>query len=110
MTQNLKAYAIANLRAVRMGPDIVEYLERIDATLVPYGGRFIVHGATPELVEGAWDGTPIVVEFPDVEHLRAWYDSSAYRAILPLRTRNSDGDVIIVEGVDDTHKATDILD
>jgi len=105
----MKAYAIAYLRNVRMGADIVEYLERIDATLAPYDGHFIVHGAQAEPIEGAWEGTPIVIEFPDYDHLRGWYDSPAYREILPLRTENSDGVVIFVEGVDRTHKATDVL-
>ena len=31
------------------------------------------------------------------------------QAILPLRTRNSDGEVLLIDGVDDDHKATDIL-
>ena len=105
----MTAYAIAYLRNVRMGDEIVEYLERIDATLAPYDGHFIVHGAPPERIEGEWEGTPIVIEFPDYDHLQGWYDSAAYREILPLRTHNSDGVVIFVEGVDRTHKATDVL-
>lgn len=109
MGQKMKAYAIANLRSVRMGDAIVEYLERIDETLAPYDGHFIVHGATAEQIEGDWDGSPIVIEFPDYDHLRDWYESPDYREILALRTENSDGVVIFVEGVDRTHKATDVL-
>ena len=109
MGQKMKAYAIANLRSVRMGEAIVEYLERIDETLAPYDGHFIVHGATPEQIEGDWEGSPIVIEFPDYDHLRDWYESPDYREILALRTENSDGVVIFVEGVDRTHKATDVL-
>jgi uncharacterized protein (DUF1330 family) len=109
MTQRMKAYAIAYLRNVRMGADIVEYLERIDETLAPYDGHFLVHGATAEQIEGEWEGAPIVIEFPDYEHLRDWYESPDYREILPLRTGNSDGVVIFVEGVDRKHKATDVL-
>jgi len=109
MTRRMKAYAIAYLRNVRMGADIVEYLERIDETLAPYDGYFLVHGAKPEQIEGEWEGTPIVIEFPDYDHLRDWYESPDYREILPLRTENSDGVVIFVEGVDRTHKATDVL-
>ena len=33
---------------------IIEYLERIDVTLAPFGGRFRVHGARPEVLEGEW--------------------------------------------------------
>ena len=48
----MPAYAVAHMRQVTMGPPIVEYLERIDATLAPFGGRFLVHGGKPEVVEG----------------------------------------------------------
>jgi uncharacterized protein (DUF1330 family) len=102
-------YAIANLQNVTVGPDIVEYLERIDATLQPYDGHFIVHGHQPEHLEGEWAGTLIVIEFPDYASARGWYDSPAYREILPLRTNNSDGVTMLLEGVDHTHKATDVL-
>jgi uncharacterized protein (DUF1330 family) len=102
-------YAIANLRNVRMGAGIVEYLQRIDATLAPYDGHFIVHGGVPEHVEGEWQGSLIVIEFPSYEHARGWYDSPEYQKILPLRTENSDGVTMLLEGVDRDHLATDVL-
>lgn len=102
-------YAIAHMREVTAGPAIVEYLERIDATLAPFGGRFLVHGATPECREGDWPGSVIVIAFPSLERARAWYDSPAYRAILALRTDHSVSDAILVDGVDAEHLATDVL-
>jgi uncharacterized protein (DUF1330 family) len=105
----MPAYAVAHMRQVTMGPPIVEYLERIDATLAPFGGHFIVHGGDFELLEGSWPGNLIVIEFPDREQARAWYDSPAYQAIVTLRTDNSDSDVIMIDGVDRDHKATDVL-
>lgn len=44
MTDNPPAYAIAYLRQVDFGEAIVDYLQRIDATLAPHGGHFLVHG------------------------------------------------------------------
>jgi uncharacterized protein (DUF1330 family) len=105
----MSAYAVAHMRRVTMGPPIVEYLERIDATLAPFGGHFIVHGGDFELLEGSWPGNLIVIEFPDREQARAWYDSDAYRAMVTLRTGSSDSDVIMIDGVDRDHKATDVL-
>jgi uncharacterized protein (DUF1330 family) len=105
----MSAYGIAHMRSVTMGPGIVEYLQRIDATLKPFGGRFLVHGATPEVVEGQWPGHAIVIEFPDTQRARAWYASDAYQAILSLRTDNSESDIIIVDGVSADHRATDVL-
>ncbi|MGN6467455.1 MAG: DUF1330 domain-containing protein [Rhizobiaceae bacterium] len=103
------AYAVAHMRQVTMGPAIVEYLHRIDATLAPFDGRFLVHGGDLDLIEGAWPGHLIVIEFPDRERARAWYASPAYRAIIALRTDNSRSDVILVDRVAEPHRATDVL-
>ncbi len=109
MSTSAPAYGVALLQDVRMGPPIVEYLERIDATLAPYGGRFIVHGATPQVLEGSSPGTMVVIEFPDRDHALEWYDSPAYQAILPLRTENTTSTVFVVDGVGPDHRATDVL-
>jgi uncharacterized protein (DUF1330 family) len=103
----MPAYAVAHLRSIAMGPAIVEYLERIDATLAPFGGRFLIHGARAEVLEGAWPGHLVVIAFPDLERARAWYASPPYQAILHLRTENSDSAAFIIDGVSDDHRATD---
>jgi uncharacterized protein (DUF1330 family) len=105
----MKAYAIAQLSNVRMGAPIVTYLERIDATLAPFGGKFIIHGDPVEALEGTAADAVIAIEFPDIAAARAWYKSDAYQAILPLRTENADGTAFIVQGVGADHKATDVL-
>jgi uncharacterized protein (DUF1330 family) len=58
----------------------------------------VVHGVLPEVLEGEWPGFLVVIGFPDLAAAHAWYDSPAYREILPLRTRNSDGVTLIVDG------------
>jgi uncharacterized protein (DUF1330 family) len=105
----MSAYGIAHMRQVNVGPPIVEYLRRIDATLRPFGGRFIVHGGKVEAPEGTWPGAAIVIEFPDLAAARGWYRSAAYQEILRLRTDNSESDIIIIEGVGMDHVATDVL-
>ncbi len=106
----MTAYALAQVHSVEFGPDIVEYLQRIDATLDPFGGRFIVHGGKSETVEGSWgqNGT-IVIEFPDYARARAWWDSPAYREILPLRTRHMVADIVLIEGVPSGYRGADSL-
>jgi len=105
----MPAYAVAHMRQVSMGPAVVEYLQRIDATLAPFGGRFIVHGGEVEILEGSWPGFLIVIEFPDRDRASAWYNSAAYQEIVTLRTDNSESDVVMVDGVGSEHKATDVL-
>jgi uncharacterized protein (DUF1330 family) len=105
----MPSYAVAHMRQVTMGPAVVEYLQRIDATLAPFGGRFIVHGGKVEVLEGSWPGHLIVIEFPDRGQASAWYNSGAYQEIVTLRTGNSESDVIMIDGVGSEHKATDVL-
>lgn len=102
-------YAIAHLREIAFGPEIADYLRAIDGTLAPFGGRFVIHGAVPETLEGAWPGDVVVIGFPDEASARGWYASPAYQAILPLRLRNSRGDVILVEGVEPDHSSVELL-
>jgi uncharacterized protein (DUF1330 family) len=105
----MTAYAIGHLREVRIGPDIVEYLHRIDATLAPFEGRFIIHGGPKVVLEGDWPGDLIVIAFPNVESANGWYHSPAHQEIVRLRTDNSQGGVLIMDGVDADHQAPDVL-
>lgn len=105
----MTAYGIGVLRHVRFGQDIVDYLDRIDATLEPFGGRFVVHGAPPEVREGSWEGDLVIIAFPDLDAARCWYDSSAYQAILALRTDNAECNVIVVDGCEPGHRGADLV-
>jgi uncharacterized protein (DUF1330 family) len=105
----MSAYAVAHIQSITVGPPIIEYLERIDATLTPYRGRFLIHGDPADGCEGDFAGNLIVIEFPDHDAAVGWYDSVAYREILPLRTGSSDGWVILINGVPADHRATGVL-
>ncbi|WP_067566902.1 DUF1330 domain-containing protein [Nocardia acidivorans] len=95
----MSAYGFAHLRDRRPHPEILEYLERIQGTLDPFGGRFVIHGPPVEVVEGIWPGSMVLLEFPTMDQARAWYRSPAYQEILPLRTDHVDGDLLLIEGV-----------
>lgn len=105
----MTAYAIAHLRDVDVNAEIVDYIKLIDETLVPFGGRFLIHGVTPEVMEEPWEGDLVVIAFPDIDAARNWYVSPGYQAILPLRTRNSCSAALIIDGVPDGYRATDFL-
>jgi uncharacterized protein (DUF1330 family) len=105
----MTCYAIGHLRDVDMGPEIRAYLEGIDATLAPYGGRFLLHGGAKHHLEGAFPGDLVALAFADQARALAWYRSAAYQRLLPLRLRNARTDVFLMEGVGDDHRATDIL-
>jgi uncharacterized protein (DUF1330 family) len=67
----MTAYALAHLHNPNPHPEVIDYIERIQATFDPYGGCFIVHG--PEVVdvrEREWPGTVVIIEFPGIDHAR----------------------------------------
>lgn len=105
-----RAYGVALLHDVRFGDEITAYLRGIDATLRPFGGRFVIHGGVPTVLEGTWPpGDLIVIEFPDRDGALGWYRSDEYQKILPLRQENAAGPVILIDGVSPEHVATDVL-
>jgi uncharacterized protein (DUF1330 family) len=100
----MTAYALASLHNPAPNPDVAEYIERIQATLDPFGGRFLVHGAQHEVTEGSWDGAVVLIAFPGMDEARSWWDSPAYRQIAPLRTDHIESDIILVDGVPDGYE------
>ena len=77
-----------------------DYKRMVPATLVPFGGRFVVRGGLTEILEGAWQPSRLVLlEFPSVERARAWWNSPEYAEARALRQATSDGTLIILEGV-----------
>jgi uncharacterized protein (DUF1330 family) len=94
-------YLINHLRVPNEVPNRegLEYLERVEATFEPFGGRWLVLGEHDEVLEGAWPGSVVLMEFPDREAAQAWYHSPAYQEILHLRTDNAVSDMILVDEV-----------
>ena len=105
----MTAYAVAVIRETRFNDEVIKYLQGIDETLSAFSGKYIVHGGPYKPVEGSWTGDLVVIEFPSMERAEAWYHSDAYAAIRPLRTNNTEGDVLLVPGVPSDHKGADVL-
>jgi len=59
-----------------------------------------VLGQHDEVLEGAWPGSVVLMEFPDRDAAKARYNSPAYQKILHLRTDNAISDVILVDRVE----------
>ncbi|MFB9521988.1 DUF1330 domain-containing protein [Streptomyces cremeus] len=95
----MTAYAIAHIGPGPVNDDVLTYVERMQGTLDPFGGRFLVHFAEHEVLEGSWHGAPVLIAFPDLPSARDWYASPAYQEIVPLRTKHLPGDIILVDGV-----------
>ncbi|QNP48692.1 DUF1330 domain-containing protein [Diaphorobacter aerolatus] len=106
----MTAYAVGLLNDLKVGPDIVRYLEHIDASLTPYGGAFLVHGTRPQMKEGVFTGDCIIISFPTMKLAQDWYDSEDYAALIPLRAANAQSTIFLLEGVESGYRAASLLD
>ena len=96
----MKGYILAQVDV--HDPEAYEgYRSRTAAVIEQYGGRFIVRGGRVEALEGEVRRNRLVIlEFPSLDMARTFYESPEYQAILPLRTRASEADFLLVEGYD----------
>jgi uncharacterized protein (DUF1330 family) len=76
-----------------------EYRARVPAVIFAHGGRYVVRGGQMEVVEGDWPmSRTVVLEFPDMGKLKAFYDSADYAPLLAIRQRCAVSNLIAVEG------------
>ena len=67
------------------------YAKGAGATVAEHGGKFIVRAPILETLTGAGDFDRFVlIEFPDADSARAWYQSAAYQALIPNRNEGAD--------------------
>jgi uncharacterized protein (DUF1330 family) len=96
----MPAYVIANVMNAWDQEKLVEYRERNTDVVAAHGGRFVVRGGRHEILEGDYAPVRVVViEFPDLDAARAWYESDDYAPLRELRRSASDTDIYVVEGV-----------
>jgi uncharacterized protein (DUF1330 family) len=79
-----------------------EYRVKVSPMIAKHGGRYLTKAGSHKLPEGGhWKPERVVIiEFPDMDHLNAWYRSDEYQPLFALRkesTSNLDM-VITLEG------------
>lgn len=77
-----------------------EYRREVPATEARHGGRYLARGGATRVLEGDWEPHRLViVEFPDMAALTAWYDSPEYERLKQIRFRCAKTRIIAIEGV-----------
>jgi uncharacterized protein (DUF1330 family) len=95
----MAAYIYANVEVT--DPQAYEaYRAQVPALIAAHGGRYLVRGGACELLEG--EATPqrqVILEFPDMAHLKAFYTSPEYKTLIAIRQGASHGHLFAVQGV-----------
>lgn len=77
-----------------------EYMNASPGVTAEFGGRFVARGGETIVLEGQEPAQRIVlIEFPSLEHIKAFYHSDAYQEIKKLREGAAIGTFIAVDGV-----------
>lgn len=94
----MPAYIVALVEVT--DPKIYDgYRARTPDLVAKYGGRFVIRGGAPQVLEGDWPAPRVVViEFPDEAAARRFYDSPDYQEIVPIRQKGSRGTLALLPG------------
>ena len=78
-----------------------KYRDKVVATVVQYGGKYLVRGGAMDTLEGSeLPPRTVIIEFASVEQAKSWYNSPEYQDIIGLRLSTATGSAQIVEGMD----------
>ncbi|HEX2219862.1 MAG TPA: DUF1330 domain-containing protein [Gemmatimonadales bacterium] len=95
----MPAYVIVNV-TVHDPARYEEYKRLATPTVSAYGGRYVARGGAVDVREGRWSPSRLVVlEFPDVERARAWWESPEYAPAKAVRQSCADTELVITEGL-----------
>ena len=95
----MAAYLIADVD-VTDAATFDEYKREVPATEARHGGRYLARGGATKVLEGDWDPHRLViVEFPDMAALTAWYNSPEYERLKEIRFRSAKTRIIAIEGI-----------
>ena len=96
----MAAYLIVDQREVTDPDTMKDYSAGVGATVAKYNGKPLVRGGAFEVVEGDYQSRRmIIMEFPDMATLKAWYDSDDYAALKEMRQSSSSANIVAVEGM-----------
>ena len=94
-----KAYWIARVD-VRDAETYKKYVETGKPAFERYNAKFLARGGRTEVLEGKARARNVLIEFASMDDALACYNSPEYSAARAIRQTVSDGEWILVEGVE----------
>lgn len=94
----MKAYLVLDF-SVRDLPEFMTYAAAIPAFIEKHGGRYIVRGVEPTVMEGDWTpGHMVILEFPSSDAAKAFLGDPEAQALFAVRHRSTHSKLVLVEG------------
>ena len=95
----MPAYVIADIEVLDQAL-FEEYRQKVPATIAAHKGRYLARGGATEVLEGSWSPRRcVILEFPDMQHFRAWWTSPEYTPLRELRLRAAKSHLVVTQGI-----------
>jgi uncharacterized protein (DUF1330 family) len=75
-----------------------EYMKETSVQVPAAGGRFIVRGGRTFVVTGDPPKRIVVIQWESLEKAQAYFESDAYRKLVPIRDRSANFRAFVIEG------------
>jgi uncharacterized protein (DUF1330 family) len=96
----MPAYFLVNIREVKDAAKMKEYKTRVTPVVEKLGGRYLAIGGPFEVLEGSSAPVfPVMIEFPDLDPARRWYDSEESGELKSLRLAATVSHATMMAGV-----------
>jgi uncharacterized protein (DUF1330 family) len=94
----MNAYLILDL-SINNFENFREYIEKIPFFIKKHGGRYIVQGVEPEVMEGDWHPDRVVVlEFPSKENAKEFLRDPDAQSLFAIRHQSTTSKLILADG------------
>ncbi len=75
------------------------YVRGVPAFIDKHGGRYLVQGPKPEVMEGDWAPEGLVIlEFPSTDHAKAFLNDPEFQELKKVRTATTTSKLVLAEG------------
>ena len=94
----MPAYLIAEHR-IADPSRFEEYRSKVAPLIERFGGRYLTRPGSHRILDGRWQPTRVVIiAFPTMDALNAWYASDEYQPLIELRRGAGEDMLIALEG------------
>ena len=94
----MSAYFISFRDSMKDAARYAAYLQKAGPSLADREARLLVANGALTPLEGECPDGVVIIEFPDLQAARDWYESPAYQAVIGERLAATEGRAVNVEG------------
>lgn len=96
----MSAFLVLDI-AVHDARAFMQYVREVPAFIAKHGGKYLVQGDVPDVLEGDWSPERLVIlQFPDKASARKFLADLEFAELVKLRQQTTTSKLILVEGAD----------